>query len=221
MKNNKKLNNSEITKKDWEIRYRKGWGGGRDYVFEDFLKKYKSKLGNKILDVGSGEGRHVLKLAKEGFDVVGLELTKTGTETAYKKLKRQKLNAFLVLGDSHNLPFIDEYFDSVISIQVFQFNNWTGAKSCFSEVGRVLKKRGLFFLRVKSTAAKVPKENILIKNDKGATYKTPKGNIAHFYTLKELESLGKKNNMKILDEPIDLEPNKKYKGQWNIIFQKT
>ncbi|MBT4277150.1 class I SAM-dependent methyltransferase [Candidatus Falkowbacteria bacterium] len=221
MTNKKIQSDVAITRKDWENRYQKSWGGGRDFVFEDFLKKYKTKLGPKILDIGSGEGRHMLQLAQAGFNVVGLELTKTGIETANKKLKARKLHANLVLGDAHDLPFVNQYFDSVVSIQVFQFNDWKGAELCFSETNRVLKKKGLFFLRVKSTTAKVPAVNKLVKNDRGATYRTPEGNKAHFFTAKELFCLGKKNGLKIIQEPIDLTPNKKEQGQWNIVFQKN
>lgn len=208
-----------ITKKDWEKRYKKSWGGGNDFVFADFLKNYKTKLGPKILDIGSGEGRHVLQLAQAGFDVVGLELTKAGTETANKSLKSRKLHATLILGDAHSLPFIDEYFDSAISIQVFQFNDWKGAELCFAEASRVLKNRGLFFLRVKSTSAKVPTGNKLIK-DRGITYKTPDGNKAHFFTAKELTRLGKKHGLKTIVQPVDLTPDKNEQGQWNVVFQK-
>jgi len=220
MTNTKLQSDMAITKKGWESKYKKGWGGGKDLVFEDFLKKYKTKLGPKILDIGSGEGRHVLRLAKEGFDVVGLELTKAGTTTANKKLKTNKLRATLILGDSHNLPFIDQYFDSIISIQVFQFNDWTGTELCFTEASRVLKKKGMFFLRVKSTTAKVPAGNKLIKGDHGATYRIPDGNKAHFYTSEELVQLGKKHGLKIIEDPFDLTPDKKEQGQWNIVFQK-
>jgi len=219
MTNTKSRSDISIVKTDWEKRYKKSWGGGRDFVFEDFLKNYKTKLGPKILDIGSGEGRHVMQLAQAGFDVVGLELTQAGTKTANKKLKNRKLRANLILGDAHNLPFIDQYFDSVISIQVFQFNDWKGAGLCFSEAGRVLKKKGLFFLRVKSTSAKVPPGNKPIK-DHGATYKTPEGNKAHFFTAQELEQLGKKHGLKIIKEPVDLTPDKKEQGQWNVVFKK-
>lgn len=220
MKETKKRPGLDITKKGWESKFKKGWKGGvRDFVFEDFLKRYKKRLGPRILDIGSGDGRHVLLLAKAGFDVTGLELTEAGNTVANAKLQNKKLKATLILGDAHSLPFIDKYFDSTISIQVFQFNNWVGAEKCFSETSRVLKKNGIFFLRVKSTLAKVPAGNRLLKNDHGATYKTDDGNIAHFYTEKEIISLGKKNNFKIIEEPYTVNSGESI-GQWNVVFKK-
>lgn len=219
MTNAKSQSDAVLVKKEWESKYKKGWGGGRDFIFEDFLKRYKTKLGSKMLDIGSGEGRHVVLLAEAGFDVVGLELTEAGNITANKLLESKNLQATLVLGDAHQLPFINQYFDFVASIQVFQFNNWNGVEICFAEASRVLKKKGLFFLRVKSTSAEIPKGNKLIKDDHGATYKTADGNKAHFFTDKELALLGKKYNLKIAEGPFDATNDEK-KGQWNVVFQK-
>lgn len=211
-----------ITKKRWEMTFKKGWGGGEDGLFEKFLKQYRSRLGKNILDIGFGEGRHVMLLAKQGFAVSGIELTRNGYLTAKKHLKSAGLKAKLKIGDCHKLPYKDGEFDGVISIQVFQFNDWNGAIRSFSEAARVLKAGGIFFLRVKSVSAKVHSGNVLVK-DTGRTYKTDDYNIAHFYSLHELRLLAKANHLKIIGRPLDRVNDfygKGKKGQWNVVFKK-
>src|SRR5680860_1194205 len=75
----------------WENEFREGWKNGlypNPYLL-DFLKKYELQIGPKILDVGSGDGRHLLPLARLGYQATGLELTEAGIMAS-----EQKLNSF-------------------------------------------------------------------------------------------------------------------------------
>ncbi len=47
--------------------------------------------GRKALDIACGEGRNSIFLAKEGFDVTGLDISETGLEKASKWMEREKL----------------------------------------------------------------------------------------------------------------------------------
>ena len=57
-----------------------------DMVFGDYYRFAKAQIeGCKhVLEVGSGLGHMCLQFARDGFDVTGLELSKTSTDTAVK-----------------------------------------------------------------------------------------------------------------------------------------
>ena len=80
---------------DWEYIYKKKGkvysrsSEGIKKVIE-FMKKNKVK---RVLDLGFGSGRHVLLLAKNGFDVYGTDISKEGMKLTLKDLKKLKLKA--------------------------------------------------------------------------------------------------------------------------------
>lgn len=81
-----------------------------------FLKQRDAKT---ILDLGCGTGRHTVFLAAQGFDVYGLDSSFQGLELTKEWLKESNLNAHLTMQDmSKSLPYQDNFFDAVISVQV-------------------------------------------------------------------------------------------------------
>src|SRR3989304_7652916 len=60
------------------------------------LKKNNVK---KILDLGCGSGRHIVYLAKRGFDVFGIDIAKEGISLTNSWLKKENLKADLKIGD--------------------------------------------------------------------------------------------------------------------------
>lgn len=212
---------NDRTQHDWDRRYEKGWQGGEDKLFDTFVETYSGKLGKRVLDIGCGNGRHVVPLAQAGYEVTGIELSDVGVRQAKEALEQAGVVAGIAQGEARSLPFRDESFDWAISIQVFQFNDWAGAEQSFAEVGRVLKPGGYFFLRVKSTSADVPEDNRLIEGAHGATYTTSDGNTVHFYTLEELQQLGAHSALTIEGEPVDTSGDGTGHGHWNVVFRKT
>lgn len=212
---------NDLTRHDWDLRYEKGWQGGEDKLFDTFVETYRDTLGKRVLDIGCGNGRHVVPLARAGYDVTGIELSAIGVGQAKEALEQAGLEADIEQGDACNLPYQDESFDWAVSIQVFQFNDWAGAEQSFAEVGRILNPGGYFLARVKSTSADVPEGNRLIEDARGATYTTSDGNIVHFYTLEELQELGAQSALEIEGEPVDTSGDSAGHGHWNIVFRKT
>jgi len=99
--------------------------------------------GEKILDLGCGNGRILEILEDKNIDYVGLDNSEKLIEIAKKNYPQAK---FLV-GDALSLPFPNDFFDKVFSIRVlphipsneFQFQ-------FLKEVSRVLKPGGLLIL---------------------------------------------------------------------------
>lgn len=95
----------------------------------------------RILDVGCGAGFFSVLLAKEGYQVTGVDLTPDMIENARILAAEEKTACDFLVMDAENLSFADESFDVVISRNL----TWTlpDVKSAYREWVRVLKKGGV------------------------------------------------------------------------------
>jgi cyclopropane fatty-acyl-phospholipid synthase-like methyltransferase len=110
------------------------------------FKKMKIK---RILDLGCGTGRHVIYLSKKGFDVYGFDVSRTGVIYTKKWLKKEKLNAKVIVHEmTKKFPYPDNFFDAVISIQVIHHNKLNKVRKTIREVKRVLRTNGMIFISV-------------------------------------------------------------------------
>ncbi len=113
--------------------------------------------GQRVLDLGCGEGRHVIALsAVDGVDAVGLDLSLDDLSTARERLAefRDMLEEtppredsdhalFAVLaGDALRLPFDDATFDAIVCSEVLE--HIPDYRSAIAEIHRVLKPGGHF-----------------------------------------------------------------------------
>ena len=82
----------------------------------DFLYRALSlKPGARLLDVGTGPGRHAIELAARGVQVVGIDISSTFLNLARETASQRGVSASFFEMDALELPFEDE-FDAVISI---------------------------------------------------------------------------------------------------------
>ncbi|VVB59133.1 Ubiquinone/menaquinone biosynthesis C-methyltransferase UbiE [uncultured archaeon] len=77
----------------------------------DFLETLPKN--SQILDIGCGNGRHLIEAKKRGLNAVGLDISKN-----LLKIAKKKTGAHLVLGNALALPFRDRTFDNSICIAV-------------------------------------------------------------------------------------------------------
>lgn len=98
----------------------------------------------RLLDLGSGLGRHVLPLAAEGFEVYGLDASRSGVREISAAAGAAGLRVGLVVGTFLALPFPSDSFDFVLAWNVLYHGDGVSAGHAVAEVARVLRPAGLY-----------------------------------------------------------------------------
>ena len=215
--------------KNWETTYKeKGevQTGVAD-IIKNSLEILKKRNVKKVLDLGFGTGRHIIFLADNGFDVYGIDISKTGKKITEKKIKEKNLNnALLKKADMHDIPFGDNFFDAVFAIYVIEHNTFAGLKKTVSEMLRVLKPKGIIVATTIST--KDPRYKMGKKVEQKTfinLYNTTGGDdsdVPHrFSDKKEMKRLFYKFNILDMKEVFGYSERRKAKiVHWEIIAEK-
>jgi len=139
-----------------------------------YLEMAKS-FGEKTLELACGTGRITLPLAKQGIDIVGIDISNGMISEAKEKAQKQNLDIELIIGDVR-----DFNLDRKFSLIIFPFNSichlhdFDSIISCFENVKKHLETGGRFIIDVFK-----PNFNFLLrdsnKKSEVSTYKNPYG----------------------------------------------
>jgi len=116
---------------------------------EEYEKLYNRMFDNgiikgmKVLDVGCGPGINSLRLAKMGFDVTGVDISKLAIVEAQKRAKSEGIEILFKVGDIENLPFEDEEIDICFCGAVL--HHFQNLDIVAEELYRVTKNDGLVY----------------------------------------------------------------------------
>jgi len=112
------------------------------------FKRYKIK---RVLDLGCGAGRHCVYLAKNNFDVVGVDVSWSALRMAKDWVCEENLkNVTFVQATMTNIPFGDRQFDAVISVSVIHHAVKRDIVKTIDEIHRILKRNGVFLTNLAS-----------------------------------------------------------------------
>ncbi len=105
-------------------------------------------LDGLVLDVGCGQGRHAIPLARQGFRVTGLDYQDNLLDAARESAAHCGATVEWVQGDMRSLPFT-ESFDAVINLFT-AFGYFSDAENArvVAEMARVLRPGGWLVLDV-------------------------------------------------------------------------
>ncbi|MGA7576653.1 MAG: class I SAM-dependent methyltransferase [Desulfobaccales bacterium] len=102
----------------------------------------------RVLDAGCGVGRHLLPLAQEGFQVVGVDREASVLRVLKGRLQAAALSAPLLLADLRRLPVATRRFDLGVSINVINHGDAAAFREYCRELDRVLKVGAHLFIYV-------------------------------------------------------------------------
>jgi SAM-dependent methyltransferase len=124
------------------------------YLFDQLLRGRITK-GMRVLDAGCGDGRNLVYLMREGFEVWGVDQSAeavAATRRLAAELAPRLAPERFAVQPVERMPFADGVFDAVISSAVLHFaRDEAQWRSMVREMWRVLAPAGLLFARLAST----------------------------------------------------------------------
>lgn len=102
--------------------------------------------GRRVLDVGCGAGIDLVRFARGGAAVVGVDLAPAAIQLAAQHARQQGVRAGLLVADGEALPFVDECFDLVFAHGVVQYT--TDDVALVGECHRVVRTGGQVIVQV-------------------------------------------------------------------------
>jgi alkylated DNA repair protein alkB family protein 8 len=188
------------------------------------------KSGDKILDLGCGNGRLLELLKDKGVEYIGVDNSRALIKIAQERYNKiPNVEYRFVVADALDLSFPENSFDAVISLAVLHhIPSVEKRKKFFREVKRVLKPEGILILTVwnlwqnpkalklliKYTFLKLFRKSDLDFFDIFYPWKDKSGNIVayrylHFFRRNELKKLARSSGFQVSESGI-LPRGKKY-----------
>lgn len=159
----------------WDGDRRINYGGYRyiegrwEKVARAMVEHYGIKAGDKILDVGCGKGFLLYDFSKvvPGVEVYGIDISPYAIERAKEEIKDR-----LRVGNANSLPYLDKFFDLVISITTLHNLHCYDLDNALREIERVGKKHK--YICVESYRNETEKANLLYWQVTCEAFNTPK-----------------------------------------------
>jgi 2-polyprenyl-3-methyl-5-hydroxy-6-metoxy-1,4-benzoquinol methylase len=109
---------------------------------DEFLFMVDPRPGLRFLDIGCAVGATAIYCALQGAEVVGIDLSPSRVETANANFAKLRLSARAQVADATKLPFPDNHFDLVTSVDFLEHVDESTKRSVLKECYRVLKPAG-------------------------------------------------------------------------------
>lgn len=214
----------------WENNiYNKGLNLNK-YPFDNvvsFAFRNRNSINSKtVLDIGCGAGNNAWFLAKEGFNVFGIDGSVSAINYCRNRFVSENLKGNFIVGNFKHLPFKDAFFDLAIDRASLTCCNLQDCQIIVNEINRTLKTKGKFFFNCYSA----DHSSMLSgkQNQDGTWSSMKKGSIAgveniYFFKKEEISDLFKagwnilslvhKNHTNLLEDDSN-------HSEWEVIVEK-
>jgi ubiquinone/menaquinone biosynthesis C-methylase UbiE len=110
--------------------------------FRDTAREVSERVpsGARVLEVAPGPGYLAIELARRGYEVVGLDISKSFVDIARQNAARAGVAIRFEHGDAAHMPFRDGSFDFAVCTAAFK--NFSDPVGALDEIHRVLKPGG-------------------------------------------------------------------------------
>jgi len=149
------MSGTETVKSWYDHSYHQaGLGAQRRYPNEELLRflgrhyfsmPLSQRAATRILEIGCGSGANLWMMAREGFDVHGIDLSSEAIDLCRQMLKSWDTAATLHAASMTSCPCPDGSFDAIVDV----FSSYCLAEpdfsACLDEVARMLRPGGRFF----------------------------------------------------------------------------
>lgn len=169
----------------------------------DEVVEFLDDRSGRLLDMGCGNGRHLVEALKKSFEAVGVDASLDLLQISGRKIKKKigsDLRVHLIRSDVKRLPFKESSFDSVIYIATIHHLKRGRIKS-LKEAKRVLKPGGKIL--VSSWARELDRWDLAQEEREARVpWHREDGDIVyrfyHLYRLDELERDVNESGLKVL-----------------------
>lgn len=154
---------------------------------ENVVKFVKSleKRKLRILDLGCGAGRHVIFMARQGFEVHGADISDTGLSLTKDRLKQQGLEGCLIKCDMKMLPYTDSCFNVIVCIHAIYHQKREEIRRTISEIYRILRKNGKLLVNFLSKRTYSYGSGLKVGDDTFVEQEGVEKGVLHYFTNKE------------------------------------
>jgi ubiquinone/menaquinone biosynthesis C-methylase UbiE len=137
----------------------------RDLIMPNLLRLMEIKPGQKILDLGCGEGLFTRRFAKAGAEMTAIDISKELIEVAKREWiatsgtprnDRGAGSATFFVSNAESIPVVTDASQDVVLINL-AIQNIENVGNVFKECARVLKQGGKLFLVLNHPAFRIPK----------------------------------------------------------------
>lgn len=154
-----------------------------------------------ILDLGGGSGRNAIYLSSLGHCVIVHDISRVALKICLQKARKRGMRIIPVHGSLHDLPYLDDAFDALISVGALNFCTMAEIRMAVGEIARVCREGAKVYLALISRkdsrycAEREVEEGSCVMND---------GRIAHFFSVKEAKDLfSPLGTLRILERKYD------------------